>query len=823
MAKYKTKPKSKKAEPVKKTAQSDNAAKRNIASVLLFTLALLLFLAAVIKGTDGWTAIHNFVLGTFGFFGYVVPILMGVIAVELALDRLHGSTKVRIIEFSVFVFLISTFTHIIGIASEPEVVSYSKAFGESYLAGHSSAGVFGALLGYPLFKLLGNPGAWILCLLLIFATFMLMTGTTLIALFKAISKPVKRIEEVAENAFEQRAVKKSVNVDIPLDGDNVKEPEEELSIEEQQKNVIKKYRDLDSETMTVDIRSSSKKPNVKSIQASKPDVLSTAAAISERADEIMPDENEKDNGDVSDIISKVNTAADSKTGKIDFKVPEGSAVSFDTGVKEYKFPPVSLLSEPSPESAKNITAELESTATLLVDTLRSFGVESRIINISRGPSVTRYELQPAAGVKISKITNLADDIALNLATAGVRIEAPIPNKPAVGIEVPNKLNSVVKIREIIDSQAFSTSKSKLSVALGKDISGEQRVADIAKMPHGLIAGATGSGKSVCINSIIMSILYKATPDEVKLLLIDPKVVELGIYNGIPHLIVPVVTDPRKAAGALGWAVVEMEKRYKLFAENDVRNLTGYNELAEKRDDLVKMPQIVIIIDELADLMMTSPGEVEDSICRLAQKARAAGMHLIVATQRPSVDVVTGLIKANIPTRIAFAVSSQVDSRTIIDIGGAEKLMGKGDMLFFPTGAIKPERIQGCFVSDGEVEKVVHYLKSDHKNEYDEDVINEIERQAAKEKSAKSGLPEDAVHDDADQMLDDAIACVVELGQASTSLLQRKLRLGYARAARLIDIMEERGVVGPYEGSKPRQVLMSKEQLLEMKAGSSDSE
>ncbi len=823
MAKYKTKAKSIKGKAAKKQTASSSSAKKNIASVLLFTVAVLFFLAAIIKGSDGWTAIHNFVLGTFGFFGYAVPVLMGVAAVYLALDRLEGKVLTKIIEFSVFLFLISTFVHIIGIAGDESVTSYSKAFGDAYLAGYSSTGIFGAIFGYPLFKLLGDPGAWIVCLLMIFASFMLMTGTTLIALFKAVSKPVKKIEEVAETAFEQRADRKSVNVDIPLDGDTVKEPEEELSIEEQQKNVVKKYRDLDSETMTVDIRSSSKRSTTKSVAASRPDVSATAAAISERADEIMPDDELGVAGDVSDIISKVNTDADSKAGKLDFKVPEGSAVSFDTGVKEYKFPPVSLLSEPTPESAKNITAELESTATLLVDTLRSFGVESRIINISRGPSVTRYELQPAAGVKISKITNLADDIALNLATAGVRIEAPIPNKPAVGIEVPNKVNSIVKIREIIDSQVFSSAKSKLSVALGKDISGEQRVADIAKMPHGLIAGATGSGKSVCINSIIMSILYKATPDEVKLLLIDPKVVELGVYNGIPHLIVPVVTDPRKAAGALGWAVVEMEKRYKLFAENDVRNIVGYNELAEKREDLMKMPQIVIIIDELADLMMTAPGEVEDSICRLAQKARAAGMHLIVATQRPSVDVVTGLIKANIPTRIAFAVSSQVDSRTIIDIGGAEKLMGKGDMLFFPTGAIKPERIQGCFVSDGEVEKVVQYLKSDHKNEYDEDVMNEIERQAAKEKAAKSGLPEDAVQDDADPMLDDAITCVVELGQASTSLLQRKLRLGYARAARLIDMMEERGVVGPYEGSKPRQVLISKEQLLEQRAGSSDSE
>lgn len=818
MAKYKSKKKgNSKKEPTKFT--SNSGAKKNIVSVLLFTVSVLFFLAAIIEGSAGWTSIHNFVLGLFGFFGYVVPILMGAIAVYLALDRLEGKALVKIIELSVLLLLVSTFVHIIGIAGDIDVDTYFKAFAASYSAGYTSAGVFGALLGYPVYLLLGNPGAWIVVALLIFATVMLMTGTTLIALFKALSKPVKKIEEVAETAFEQRNEKRKINVDIPLDGETREEPEDEMSIEEQKENVIKKYRDLDNDSMTVDIRSSSKKQSGKAVAASKPDINATANAISERADEIMPDED----GDVSDIINKVNNDADTKAGKLDFKVPEGSAVSFDTGAEEYKFPPVSLLSEPSLESTKNITAELESTATLLVDTLRSFGVESRIINISRGPSVTRYELQPAAGVKISKITNLADDIALNLATAGVRIEAPIPNKPAVGIEVPNKINSIVKIREIIDSQAFSSSKSKLSVALGKDISGEQRVADIAKMPHGLIAGATGSGKSVCINSIIMSILFKATPEEVKLLLIDPKVVELGIYNGIPHLIVPVVTDPRKAAGALGWAVVEMEKRYKLFAENDVRNVIGYNELAEKRDDLMKMPQIVIIIDELADLMMTAPGEVEDSICRLAQKARAAGMHLIVATQRPSVDVVTGLIKANIPTRIAFAVSSQVDSRTIIDIGGAEKLMGKGDMLFFPTGAIKPERIQGCFVSDAEVEKVVQYLKSDHRNEYDEDVINEIERQAAKEKAAKSGLPEDAVQDDEDPMLDDAIMCVVELGQASTSLLQRKLRLGYARAARLIDMMEERGVVGPYEGSKPRQVLITKEQLLEQRAGSSDGE
>ncbi len=830
MAKAKAKAKTKDS---KNTSRGGTAAKRHIASVLLFTVALLFFIAALVPGSGGWLAIHNFVLGMFGFFGYGVPILLGAAAVYLALDRLKGNVLLKIVELSVFVLLISTFVHIIGTA--PDAKSYATAFSASWDKQGASTGIVGALLGYPMFKLLDSPGAWIFCLLLIFATFMLMTGTTLVSLFKALSTPVKRIEEAAETAFEQREERKRVNVDIPLDSDKPKEKEPELTTEEKKENVIKKYRDLDSDTATVDIRSSSDKKAKEQKPSQKATIEELAAAVSERADEEMPEELKTT--DVSDIINKVNSEADVKQNAeaksddasgdkkpaIDFTVPEGSAVKVETDDREYKYPPVSLLSEAAPENNKSITAELESTATLLVDTLRSFGVESRIINISRGPSVTRYELQPAAGVKISKITNLSDDIALNLATAGVRIEAPIPNKPAVGIEVPNKNNSIVKIREIIDSQVFSSSKSKLSVALGKDISGEQRVADIAKMPHGLIAGATGSGKSVCINSIIMSILYKATPDEVKLLLIDPKVVELGIYNGIPHLIVPVVTDPRKAAGALGWAVTEMEKRYKLFAENDVRNLAGYNELAEKREDLCKMPQMVIIIDELADLMMTAPGEVEDSICRLAQKARAAGMHLIVATQRPSVDVVTGLIKANIPTRIAFAVSSQVDSRTIIDIGGAEKLMGKGDMLFFPTGAIKPERVQGCFVSDAEVEKVVAFLKSDHRNDYDEDVINEIERQAAKEKASKSGMPEDAVSDDGDPMLEDAIECVVEAGQASTSLLQRRLRLGYARAARIIDMMEERKIVGPYEGSKPRQVLITKEQLLERKAGSNDSE
>lgn len=485
----------------------------------------------------------------------------------------------------------------------------------------------------------------------------------------------------------------------------------------------------------------------------------------------------------------------------------------------YRKPPFTLL-RPSPgQSAVNMD-EMKANAQLLVDTLASFGVQTRIVDISRGPAVTRYELQPSAGVKISKITGLSDDIALNLAAAGVRIEAPIPNKAAVGIEVPNKVVSTVSLREIVDSQEFRDAKSNLAVALGRDIAGNITLADIGKMPHLLIAGSTGSGKSVCINSIIMSLLFRAKPDEVRFLMIDPKVVELGVYNGIPHLLVPVVTDPKKAAGALSWAVTEMLKRYKLFADNSVRDLNGYNNLAARTEGMEPMPQVVIIIDELADLMMAAPNEIEDYICRLAQMARAAGMHLIIATQRPSVDVITGVIKANIPSRIAFAVSSQIDSRTILDMGGAEKLLGRGDMLFNPIGSAKPIRVQGCFVTDEEIESVISFIKNDAAADYDQQIVEEIDSHVVAGKGSKGGSSgassEASGGDTEDEMLMPAIECVVEAGQASTSLLQRRLKLGYARAARIVDEMEARGIVGPFEGSKPRQVLLTPERLAELK-------
>ena len=495
------------------------------------------------------------------------------------------------------------------------------------------------------------------------------------------------------------------------------------------------------------------------------------------------------------------------------KRKEAEQIDDDAQQVLYQYPSINLLKN----GKKNTTAaksEIEETANRLVEVLRSFGVETRMLSVSQGPTVTRYELQPAVGVKISKITNLADDIALNLAAA-VRIEAPIPNKSAVGIEVPNRSNSIVTVRDVIESEEFQNAKSKLTVALGKDISGKIVLADIASMPHGLIAGSTGSGKSVCINSILVSLLYRATPDEVKFVLIDPKMVELKDYNGIPHLLVPVVTDPRKASGVLAWAVNEMERRYKLFADNNVRDLEAYNYLADSDDELTPMPQIVIVIDELADLMMTAPKEVEDSINRIAAKARAAGMHLIIATQRPSADVVTGVIKSNIPTRIAFAVASQIDSRIILDMMGAEKLIGKGDMLFNPLGASKPVRVQGCFVSQKEIEAVIDFVKQDHSQNYDEAVMEEMNRLASKDKTSPSMDGDDT---DSDPMLEAAIECVVENGAASTSLLQRKLKLGYARAARIMDEMEAKGVIGPFEGAKARQVLITREELMEKQAG-----
>lgn len=542
--------------------------------------------------------------------------------------------------------------------------------------------------------------------------------------------------------------------------------------------------------------------------------------------EIITDDEGELSEDASAIVKDaIATAKANRQKNID---EVNNYVEKDKKAKEYKLPPVDCLNQPKFENNADFTDEMQITAKKLVEVLMSFGVETRLIGASRGPSVTRYELSPAPGVKISKITNLSDDIALGLASTGVRIEAPIPNKAAVGIEVPNRTRSTVTFREMISSKEFKNNGGKLlNVALGKDIAGNICCADLSKMPHLLIAGTTGSGKSVCLNCMIASILYNATPEQVKLLMIDPKQVEFTVYNGIPHLLVPVITDARKAAGSLAWAVGEMENRYKAFTQFGVRDITSFNKYAEKHPEVDFMPQIVLFIDELNDLMMVSPKEVEDSICRLAQKARAAGMHLVVATQRPSVDVITGIIKANIPSRISLSVSSQVDSRTILDSIGAEKLLGNGDMLFAPVGVTKPVRIQGAYLSDEEIGNVVSYIKNQVNAEYDDEIMQEIEKNAVAESTKKKGTAAAAVEDDSDgqydALLDEALNIITQLDTASTTVLQRKLHVGYARAARIVDELEELGYISsPTGNNKARNVLISRNQYLEMKAGTTQT-
>ena len=786
-------------------------------AILLFALAILILFLVIIEGQSLWNALHKFLFGVFGICVYTVPIFLGFVAVVSAMGKFSSTVTVKVVESSLLVAFLSAAIDIFS--DHPANQGFGAHLSAAYSRGieGGGGGFLGALIGEPLNLLCGTAGAGVIVCLTIFVLFMMLTGITLIGLFRGISKPVKKAKEKAsENYNRERenreaARKRRAITDIPVD-DIPEERELPEDLDEKGRKLIDAYNNDDF---------------LPTEDASGEEYIDTSAQTEEEP-ELPPS--------IADVIedSEPQSAEDNASPKKAAPVTDAEISDFEDEVinnsedtaeeEEYRFPPVSLLKENTKKGSASGEKELKATAENLVNVLRSFGVETRIVDVTRGPTVTRYELQPSAGVKISKITSLADDIALNLAAAGVRIEAPIPNKAAIGIEVPNKATAMVGARDIIETVEFMTAKSKLTAALGKDISGTAILTDIAKMPHGLIAGSTGSGKSVCINSIIISLLYKATPDDVKLLMIDPKVVELGVYNGIPHLLVPVVTDPRKAAGALGWAVQEMEKRYRLFAECNVRNLEGYNHLAEMSEDLPKMPHIVIIIDELADLMATSSKEVEDYIARITAKARAAGMHLIVATQRPSVDVVTGVIKNNIPTRIAFSVSSQTDSRTIIDMGGAERLLGKGDMLYCPFGANKPTRIQGCFVSEEEVERVVDFVKNGQSSDYDEEISEEIERMAAqgsKDKSSRGG--DDSSASDRDPMINQAIECVIEAGRASASHLQSRLKLGYARASRIINEMEEMGIIGPYEGAKPRQVLITKAEYLEMQARSNDTE
>ncbi len=793
-----------------KKPEKNTSYEKQIESIILFGLAILMLCITLISGENIWLALHNFMLGLFGTCSVLWPILLGYIAVSTSLGNTMKNISVKVWISCGVIVLFCSFIYVFSSSSKvDESFTFFEQLKYIYQEGinNEGSGLFGILIGGPLVWLCGLVGARIINIVLLFIFIMLLTSTSLIQLFHMLTKPVNAIKENVEkrNRVKEEFRKvKDFNIDVPIN--NNKNLENQSDTENVHFDRLKKAFDL---------KSNKDKNIFKEVDDANAEEWNNNAERNEDQNIAKV---------TAEFIEKSNKQKDIQES-IE-KIDEDKPIDIQNGSDKYYFPPIELLKKSIRQNDTAISEELQNNGQMLVDTLKSFNVQTKIINISRGPAVTRYELQPAVGVKISRITNLADDIALNLAASGVRIEAPIPGKAAVGIEIPNKIVDVVKMQELIASSAFNNASSKLTVVLGKDISGKIATTDLSKMPHLLIAGSTGSGKSVCINSFIISLLYKSTPDEVRLLMIDPKVVELGIYNGIPHLLVPVVTDPRKAAGSLNWAVNEMLKRYKLFAENNVRDISAFNafvrsnpQAVDKEGQTLKvMPQVVIVIDELADLMMVAPNEVEDSICRLAQMARAAGMHLVIATQRPSVDVITGIIKANIPSRIALAVSSQVDSRTILDMSGAEKLLGRGDMLFSPIGASKPIRIQGCYVTDSEIESIVNFIKSSHDGEYDKEVIEEIEKNAV---SKNENNDDNKPSSDEDPILQNAIKCVVEAGQASTSLLQRRLKVGYARAGRLIDEMEQKGVIGAYEGNKPRQVLITYQQYLEMNMNKAD--
>lgn len=804
-----------KTEPKPKTMEDAITLKRHrqAYAVVLFAASILMFCLVLVTGDNIWRWFHNILLGLFGNCAIIWPVLLIYISIVTAMEKQSGHTGSELLQIIIVITLFCASVYIFSIDESTGMSYFWKKLTGLYKDGiqHYGGGFFSGLLGIPITAALGLLGAKIVIILALFVSIMILTGTGLIQLFRTVTRPAGAVKSNIDSARKRRIIENNRNetkIDMSLSdglpGHPVSSPGKKGTDKKSDKlKRLEKVFAIDG------------KDEKKTKETDK------APAVRQSDDKI--------HGIPLDATQSGNVKnehhAEAETGAV--KPQEASAPPQDGS---YHYPPVSMLEITKELSEQDVITEIQTNGRRLVETLKSFGVKTSFVGYSRGPSVTRYELQPASGVKISKITNLSDDLSMNLATSGIRIEAPIPGKAAVGIEVPNKKNTVVRMRELIESNAFVSSKSKLTVALGRDIAGGVAVADLSKMPHLLIAGSTGSGKSVCINSMIISLLYKSTPDEVRFLMIDPKVVELGIYNGIPHLLVPVVTDPRKAAGALNWAVSEMLNRYKIFAANNVRDLKAYNSLAASRDfktesgePMEHMPQIVIIIDELADLMMAAPNEVEDAICRLAQMARAAGMHLVIATQRPSVDVITGIIKANIPSRIAFAVSSQVDSRTILDMSGAEKLLGRGDMLFSPVGSQKPTRIQGSFVSDSEIESITGFVKKTQEADYSENIAEEIEKNAVEEKGKGKKAEE---NQDLDPMMDEAIKCIVECGQASTSLLQRRLRLGYARAGRIIDQMEQLGIVGPHDGSKPRKILITYNQWLErnmQKADSSEKE
>lgn len=822
-------------------------------SVILFACAVLFFLLAFIHGNAGWYFMHRVIRGIFGFSIVIVPIILLITAYYT--EKREGMFLSRRLLFSAgLTVLVSSFFQIMFIGDIGKK-GFFRAIGYLYTTAaddaFQSGGVISAVLAYPFLRIIGTPGAQIIIALLLFVAIMWMLDMSMQQLWYYICWPFRKLRELWNK--EPDWADDIPDTDISGEPELPQTEEPEFLLPEQtgpKRAKVHRKGSRPAEPVPEPAADDS-------LESAIPDFVEDNSPLSPDLDAMIRDsysqpqdnapytpaydmdidipipEDEPDNGAIVSPEELMQDppelfTPDAETAPAETAAPAAPASEpvSQPPARPYQIPSIDFLQNGvSRAGDPAVDQEMKEKAGILVETLKSFGVTVRITGIFRGPSVTRYEIQPAAGIKVSKITGLADDIALSLAAQGVRIEAPIPGKPAIGIEVPNSHKDTVSLREILESDSFRSSRSKLAFAVGRDIAGNAVVGDIARLPHMIIAGATGSGKSVCTNSIIMSILYHATPEEVKLILIDPKIVEFTVYEGIPHLLIPVVTDPKKAAGALNWAVQEMQRRYNLFAENSVRDLGDYNAAAaQPGSGLEPMPQIVVIIDELADLMMTTSKEVEDSICRLAQKARAAGMHLIIATQRPTTDIITGLIKANIPSRIALSVMSQVDSRTILDTGGAEKLLGHGDMLYLPNGKIKPVRVQGCFTSTKEIEKVVDFIKSQTQSEYSDEIMEQVEQSIpvtkaeakelrAAEKAAAVNEPEPGSDED---VLERAIEVVVEAGQASTSSLQRRLKLGYARAARMMDELEQMGVIGPYEGAKPRKVLMTKEQLAERK-------
>ena len=766
---------------------------KEIAVLVVFALFIFLFLSNFgICGYIG-NSISTFFFGAFGTTHYIIPAVSFILAI-LLISNDYSSLAVKKTCFAILLLcMVSTIFQMIYNIEVRDAYSAFVFSGRT----HRGGGYLGALICSILYKELGGAGSVLVVLLISVISLILVTERSLLSFLK---KAVDFFTvEGYEEDIEERLAKKKRKAKEVSKGDKETAPRKKRSMH------------------IPDLRSGRPKPSQASpMPPMEPEEKTKQTPIQKDFDDlIVQEETDKEPKEIFEPVQS-NASKRSLVNKDKNTPSKPVEILPQVRTKEgdYKFPPVSLL-EKGKKTAGNNKEELRQTAQKLQKTLEDFGVHVTITNISCGPSVTQFELHPEQGVKVSKIVNLADDIKLNLAAADIRIEAPIPGKSAIGIEVPNKTNQMVMFRDLIENQEFAQARLKIAFAVGKNLAGQVIVSDIAKMPHLLIAGATGSGKSVCINTLIMSILYKATPEEVKLIMIDPKVVELSAYQGIPHLLIPVVTDPKQASSALNWAVMEMGERYKKFAEVNVRNLTGYNEKVEESikngmegEDFKKLPQIVIIVDELADLMMVAPGEVEDAIVRLSQLARAAGIHLVIATQRPSVNVITGLIKANVPSRIAFSVSSGVDSRTIIDMNGAEKLLGKGDMLFYPSGYQKPIRVQGAFISDEEVGKVVEFLKEENNVEdnYGADIQEKIQTAAVKA----------ATSQERDEYFEDAAKFIIDKDKASIASLQRVFKIGFNRAARLMDQLCEAGIVGEEEGTKPRKVLMSEEQFEQYK-------